>query len=190
MSSFIFEIEVVFLVDCGKKTFIEELWLEFKFLNLMLFYCMQENWSQREHSWRGNWKSVGTCKRPWSWRSWWGCWNQNCNGAAVFTKVIIKTSVASLFVCSRIGHTFFLYCSFILHRFYNYSKTFISRCFGDHLKWREIWGTFLRALAIILHKIMENVKRGNVKPRVYCVYNYGSSNKRYVMFWQTRSCLL
>jgi len=71
---------------------------------------MQENWSQREHSWQGNWKSVGTCKRPWSWRSWWGYWNQNCNGPAMFIKVITETSLVSLFVCSRNAHT----CFFIL----------------------------------------------------------------------------
>jgi hypothetical protein len=133
---------------------------------------------------------VGTYKRPWSWRSWWRCWNQNCNGAAMFTKVITKTSTVSLFVSSRIGHTCFLYCSFRLHLLYSYSKTQISHCFGDHLKWHEIWEHSYGHLAMILHKLMENAKCGNVKPGVYCVYYYGSGNKSYVIFWQTKHCLL
>jgi hypothetical protein len=38
-----------------------------------------------------------------------------------------------------------------------------------------------RHLAMILHEIVENAKCGNVKLGCYCVYNYGSSNKRYVI---------
>jgi hypothetical protein len=160
-------------------------------LKLKVFYSMQENWSQREHSWQGNWKSVGTCKRPWSWRNWWGCWNQNCNGAAILTKVMAKTSAVSLFVCSRISHTCFFYTVASYYIFYTtrvkprfhivVGTTYNGMKSGEHS-----YGN----LAMILHKIVNNAKCGNVKPGVYCVYNYGSNNVRCVMLCQRRNHFL